>query len=85
MMLLPLVLPTLLLKRLPKCHATEHIVCQSEKHLTQVEFGPRLSRHEAQQLIHLLVSDELERVEPFGAEQLGDVDLLGLAPVRAVR
>ena len=43
MTLLPFVLPTLLLKPLPKCRATQQIVCQSEKHLTQVEFRPKLS------------------------------------------
>ena len=84
MTLLPFVLPTLLLKPLPKCRATQQIVCQSEKHLTQVEFRPELSGHGAKKPIHLLVSDELEQVNPFGAEQLSDVDLPGLVLVRVV-
>ncbi|KAL0017305.1 hypothetical protein SO802_004374 [Lithocarpus litseifolius] len=49
-----------------------------------VEFGLGLSRHGAQQLIHLLVSDELVRADLFGAEQLSDANLPGLVPIRAV-
>lgn len=39
----------------------------------------------AQQPVHLLVADEVERSDPFGAQQLGDTYFSSLAPVGAVR